>query len=343
MSTSHGVVLTFGELLLRLSPPGDERLLQSASLITSFGGCEANVAVGLAQFGVPSRYVSCVPNNAIGDAARRALRAEGVDIDCMMRRDERLGVYFLERGSGLRGLRTVYDRAHSGFSYTTPVDLRVEAWCADVSWVHSSGIVPALGDGPREAVQELFAVARRRGIRTSLDCNYRPALWRGRDPQPVITSLAPSVDLLIGNPEAFKVMLGVETRGTMPEPPDALLETARALHARWGTSSIAITQRDVQDASTHGWRAWLWQATDDRLHDGGRYTVRVVDRVGGGDAFAAGLLTMLREGAEGAAAIRFATAAGAHKLTVPGDWPRTTRAEISALAEHAHVEAPLTL
>jgi 2-dehydro-3-deoxygluconokinase len=332
VSSSTGGVLTFGELLMRLSPPGDERLLQSASLSATFGGCEANVAVGLAQFGVPSRYVSCVPRHALGDAACRALQAEDVDVRSMLRRDERLGLYFLERGAGLRALRTVYDRAHSGFSHLTAADVRADEWLADASWMHSSGIVAALGDGPRQALHELLLEARTRGIRTSLDCNYRPALWQGRDPQPVVTPIAGAVDLLIGNPEAFRVMLGIETRGTMPEPPDALLETARALHVRWGMSHVAITQRDVKDASTHGWRAWLWQASDDRLRDGGSYIVRVVDRVGGGDAFAAGLLAMLRDGVEGTEAIRFATAAGAHKLTVPGDWPRTTRAEIAALA-----------
>jgi 2-dehydro-3-deoxygluconokinase len=342
VSASTGGVLTFGELLLRLSPPGDERLLQSASLSATFGGCEANVAVGVAQFGVPSRYVSCLPRHALGDAACRALQAEGVDVLSMLRRDERLGLYFLERGTGLRALRTVYDRAHSGFSRITPVDVRADEWLAGVAWVHSSGIVPALGDGPCDALRELLTAARARGVRTSLDCNYRPALWQGRDPRPVVTPIAGDVDLLIGNPEAFRVMLGIETRGTMPEPPDALLETARALHARWGMSHVAITQRDVQDASTHGWRAWLWQQSDDQLHDGGSYTVRVVDRVGGGDAFAAGLLAMLRDGIEGTEAIRFATAAGAHKLTVPGDWPRTTRAEIAALAARSVTGAPRT-
>ncbi|MCU0646588.1 MAG: sugar kinase [Gemmatimonadaceae bacterium] len=341
MTGSPDTVLTFGELLLRLSPPGDERLLQSATLSATFGGCEANVAVGLAQFGVPSRYVSCVPTNAIGDAACRALRAEGVNVDAMLRRDARLGMYFLERGSGLRALRTVYDRAHSGFAQISADDLHVDAWLAGVTWVHSSGIVPALGAGPAEALHALFASARARGVRTSLDCNYRPALWQGRDPQPMITPLASAVDVLIGNPDAFRIMLGVETRGAMPEPPEALFETARALHARWGISHVAITQREVHDASTHGWRAWLWHVADDRLHDGGSYTVRVVDRVGGGDAFAAGLLTMLHEGVEAAQAIRFATAAGAHKLTVPGDWPRTTRTEIAALAQGAHVRTSL--
>jgi 2-dehydro-3-deoxygluconokinase len=342
VSSTANTVVTFGELLMRLSPPGDERLLQSSTLTATFGGCEANVAVGLAQFGVPSRYVTCVPNSPIGEAAVVALRGQGVDVSQMLRSERRLGLYFLERGADLRALRTVYDRAHSGFAAITAEGVDAEAWLSRAAWLHSSGIVAALGEGPHGALNALLRVARARGVRTSVDCNYRPALWQGRDPRPLMTPLMSSVDLLIGNPEAFRVMLGVETCGTMPEPPDALLETARALHARWGISHVAITQRAVHDASTHGWRAWLWSAGDDRLHDGGRYTVRVVDRVGGGDAFAAGLLTMLRDDVPPGDAIRFATAAGAHKLTVPGDWPRTTRAEIAQLAERTETGAPLS-
>jgi 2-dehydro-3-deoxygluconokinase len=328
-------ILTFGELLVRLSPPGDERLLQTPQLQVHVGGCEANVAAGLAQLGIAAAYCTVIPESPLADAALRYLRAEGIDVSPVQRGAGRLGLYFLERGADLRPLRTVYDRAHSAFAglraYTLPWDTLLQG-----TWgVHTSGIVAALGDEPVTALTALLAEARARQVVTSFDCNFRPALWVGRDPRPVVTPLMPHVDLLIGNPGAFATMLGVSTAGTLPEPPEALHDTARALHARWGMSRIAITQRDVRDASTHAWRAWLWEAADDVLYDGGAHVVRVVDRVGGGDAFAAALLAGLSRGVKPALAIRLASAAGAHKLTVPGDFPRTTWAELAAVAQCA--------
>lgn len=324
-------VVTFGELLLRLSPPGDERWLQSPAFAAYVGGCEANVAAGLAQCGVPTRYCSRVPDSPIGEAALRPLRAEGVDVSTVTRGGARLGLYYLERGADLRPLRAVYDRAGSAFATASPADFAIHTALEGAGWFHSSGIVPALGAAAAETLLGALAAARAAQIVTSLDCNYRPALWTGRDPQPVITPLLPLVDCLIGNPGAFATMLGVPTEGTPPERPEALLATARRLHAQWGTRRIAITQRQVVDASTHEWCAWLWQADEDRLHDGGSYRVRVVDRVGGGDAFAAVLIAGLHRGLAPADTIRLATAAGAHKLTVPGDFPRVQWSELEAL------------
>lgn len=325
-------VLAFGELLLRLSPPGDERLLQSSQFQVSAGGCEANVAVGLAQYGVPVEYLTRLPNNAIADAALRTLQAEGVGTRHVMRGGERMGLYYLERGAELRALRSVYDRAHSAFTGITPEQTPFDAALAGASWIHTSGIVAALGDSALATLQVALQKARGAGVRTSFDCNFRPALWQGRNPQSLIVPLMSQVDLLIGNPGAFHEMLGETTAGTMPEPPESLRDTAERLHRRFGIERIAITQRDVRDASTHAWRAWLWQAGDSTLHDGGQFVVRVVDRVGGGDAFASGLLASLHRNSAPADAIRFATAAGAHKLTVPGDFPRTSWNEVEALA-----------
>jgi 2-dehydro-3-deoxygluconokinase len=325
-------LLSFGELLLRLSPPGDERLLQSGRFEVHVGGCEANVAAGLSQLGVAAAYCTVLPASPLAEAALRFLRAEGIDVTRVQRGEGRLGLYFLERGADLRPLRTVYDRAHSAFAALRADQFDWATMLVGVHGVHSSGIVAALGDEPLAALTALLATARRLGVSTSFDCNFRPALWGGRNPQPIVTPLMSQVDLLIGNPGAFGVMLGEATAGSLPEPPDALLDTARRLHARWGIPRIAITQRDVRDASTHAWRAWLWSAADDRLLDGGSHVVRVVDRVGGGDAFAAALLAALAKQVPPETAIRLATAAGAHKLTVPGDFPRCSWPELATLA-----------
>ncbi|MCC6773896.1 MAG: sugar kinase [Gemmatimonadaceae bacterium] len=324
-------ILTFGELLLRLSPPGNERLLQSARFDVSVGGCEANVAAGLAQFDVPVQYLTRLPDNAIADGALRALRAEGVGTKHVIRGGDRMGLYFLELGADVRGLRTVYDRAFSAFAGITPEQAPFDRALDGASWLHTSGIVAALGDSAYQTLEAGIVQARAAGVRTSIDCNFRPSLWQGKNPQSLMLPLMPHVDLLIGNPGAFHEMLGEPTSGSMPEPPEALRHTAERLHRRFGMERIAITQREVRDASTHAWRAWLWQAADGVLLEGGWYVVRVVDRVGGGDAFAAGLLAALYRDVPAADAIRFATAAGAHKLTVPGDFPRTTWEEIEGM------------
>lgn len=328
-------ILTFGELLLRISPVGDERFLQSSVMQVLTGGCEANVASGLAQFGVPVEYLTRLPDHAVAHAALRALRADGVSTRHVVHGGERMGLYYLERGAALRPLRSVYDRAHSAFTEIRSTDLPIAEALTGAAWLHTSGIVAALGESALQTLTDLLTQARARGVRTSFDCNYRPALWRNRNPQHSLLPLMPFVDLLIGNPGAFAEMLGEPTEGALPEPPDALRDTAVRLHRRFGIPRVAITQRDVRDSSVHAWRAWLWDSTDGVLHDGGSYVVSVVDRVGGGDAFAAGLLAALYRERPMADAIRFATAAGAHKLTVPGDFPRATWEEIAALTSSA--------
>lgn len=335
-TTTHpGQVVALGELLMRLSPPGDERLLQSARLETSFGGSEANVAVGLAQFGVPVEYVSCLPENSVGDAAIRALRAEGVGVRGIARGGPRVGLYFLERGADVRALRTVYDRAGSSFALAAPADFPLDTVLPGASWLHLSGIVPALGDRAVALARHAIDRARAHGARVSLDLNHRPALWSGRDPRPLIEPVVQGIDLLVGNPGAMSLMLGEHSAGEMPEPPDALADTSARIAARFDIPRIVTTQRELISASEHGWQAWAFERGQQAVSHGGRYRVRLVDRVGGGDAFVAGLLAELHAGEGLHDAVRFATAAGALKLTIPGDFPRTTRDEVLRLMENA--------
>ena len=324
-------VVTFGETLLRLSPPGQERFFQSPRLDTYFGGSEANVAMSLAHFGIDSRYVTRLPANPAGDAAMSALRAEGVDIGGIVRGGSRLGLYFVESGADLRPLRVVYDRAGSAFSQIDPADLDWAMLLDGADWFHVSGITPALGTGPRDCVQHALTAARAAGITTSLDLNDRPAVWGDRDPYPVIHPLAKHCEVIIGNPGAVSRMLHIETSGTPPEPPDALRETAKRLCDEMGCHLVALTQREPLSASEHGWRAALYDARSKTMYESRRYQVRMVDRVGGGDSFVAGLVYAVLAGRDSRAALDFATAASALKLTIPGDFNRVSVSEVERI------------
>ena len=326
-------VVSFGELMLRLSPPGQERFFQSPQLRTFFGGSEANVAASLAHFGVDSAYVTRLPANAVGHAAVSALRAEGVDVRGVVRGGDRLGIYFVESGTDLRPLRVVYDRAGSAFSQIESGVVDWNAVLRGAEWFHISGITSALGEGPRHSAQQAVEAARSLGVRVSIDLNYRPALWAGRDPVPTIQPLVRDADLLIGNPGAVAAMLGIETAGTRPEPPEALRQTAERLAGEFGIGRVALTRRETLSASEHGWSAALYVASADELHVSRRYQVRVVDRVGGGDSFVAALLFALLDGRTDESSLEFAVAASALKLTIPGDFNRVSVEEVERLLD----------
>jgi 2-dehydro-3-deoxygluconokinase len=319
VSSSAARVVTFGELMLRLSPPGQERLFQSPEFRAGFGGCEANVAVGLAHLGMRAEYVTRLPDSPIGQAALDALQAEGVGTEGIVLGGERMGIYFVEPGADMRTSRVVYDRAGSAFAGIAPGMVDWARTLAGTRWLHGSGITPALGAGPRAALAAAIAAARASGACISLDLNYRPALWQERDPRPVIAPLVQGADLLIGNRDAVRAMLGVEA------PDDAL---APRLAERFGCRRVALTRREVLSASEHGWSAALYDAASRGAWSSRRYQMRVVDRVGGGDSFAAGLIAALASDREPADAVEFAAAAGALKLTIPGDWSRATAEEI---------------
>lgn len=324
-------VVTFGEVLLRLSPPASERLFQSPLLHTSWGGAEANVAAGLAHLGCAARHVTVLPTGPIGDAALRALRGDGVNVCDIVRRDGRMGTYFVEAGADIRPIRVTYDRAHSAFADLDPAQFDWPAILQGARWLHVGGIAPALGEGPLQATRDAIAAANALQVPVSLDLNYRAALWSGRDPKTVVPSLAAQAQTVIGNPGAIASMLGVVTDGVAPETPAAIRTTMQRLHEQFGCQRVVITQREVLSASEHAWQAHSWDASDHAVHFGGRHRVAVVDRAGGGDAFAAGLIHMLLQGATAADAVRFATAAGALKLTIPGDVNRVTPAEVQQL------------
>jgi 2-dehydro-3-deoxygluconokinase len=324
-------VVSFGELMLRLSPPGQERFFQSPQLRTWFGGSEANVAASLAHLGLQSDYVTRLPPNAVGDAALAALRAEGMGVADVVRGGSRMGIYYVESGADLRPMRVVYDRAYSAFSEIAPDEIDWERVLGGASWLHLSGITPALGDGPARAAAAAASAARDLGVRVSVDLNYRPALWAGRDPRPLVRPIVEQCELLIGNPGAVTAMLGVELPELGSDAREAVRRTAERLRDELGCESVAVTRREVISASEHGWSAMLYQGRTSELHASARYQVRVVDRVGGGDSFAAALIFALLAERAGPEALAFATAASALKLTIPGDFNRVTADEVERL------------
>ena len=323
-------VVSFGEIMLRLSPPGQERFFQSPALQSYFGGSEANVAVSLAHFGVGSEYVTRLPANPIGDAAIRVLRAEGVGVEGILRGGSRLGIYFVESGVDVRPMRVVYDRAPSAFSQLDPSEIDWRSLLRGADWLHLSGITPALGDAPARAALDAASAARAIGVTVSLDLNYRPALWAGRDPAAIVRPLVATSDVIIGNPGSVEVMLGVPIADGLATKLDAV---ADRVQAELGCRRVAITHREVVSANEHGWRAALYDAESKKSYVSRRYQVRVVDRVGGGDSFVAALIFASLSGRAPADTIAFATAASALKLTIPGDFNRVSVEEVDRLLQ----------
>jgi 2-dehydro-3-deoxygluconokinase len=327
--------VTFGELLLRLSAPGYERLLQSSTLRASFGGGEANVAMSLAAFGLESHFVTRLPRNAIGDAAIRALRAEGVDVSAIRRGGERLGLYFTETGASQRPSCVVYDRASSAFSELAPDDVSWPDVLRDASWFHTTGITPAIGESLVECTRAALAAAHRAGARVSFDVNYRSKLWTEEEARRVILPLLRHVHVLIANEGHLTRVLGLAQQGgNETAHPDLrrLRDAAARAVSEHGVELVAITVRESLSASENGWSALLYDGATGTMYRGPRYVVQLVDRIGGGDAFAAGLVHSLLEGRSPDDALRFAIAAGALKLTVVGDFNRVSVEEIERLA-----------
>ena len=330
-------VVTFGEIMLRLSPPGFERLLQSPVLSATFGGAEANVAVSLAQFGLDSYYVTRLPTHDIGEAAVRALRAEGVKTDFILRGGDRVGIYFTETGASQRASNVLYDRAHSAISELEPGTIDWTKVFAGADWFHVTGITPALGDKAAACTREALDAARKAGARVSVDLNFRRKLWSETRAQDVMRPLMRQVDVVVANEEDLQSVLGLEVPDTDVTSGhlnlDGYKRVAQQVSSDLGPSLVAITLRESVSASDNGWSAALWDGARSQFLQSQRYDVRLVDRIGGGDSFAAGLIYGLLTGREPEAALRFAVAASALKQTIPGDFNRVSVADVDRLAQ----------
>lgn len=331
-----GKVVTFGEIMLRLSPPGVERLLQSPLFSATFGGGEANVAIGLAHFGLESYYVTRLPPHALGDAAVKTLRAEGVRTDFIVRGGSRIGIYFAETGASQRPSTVIYDRAHSAIADMPQDAIAWDDVMAGAAWFHVSGITPALGNRLVAATRAAIAAARRAGATVSVDLNFRKKLWSEEQAREVMRPLMREVDVVIANEEDLQTVLGVRVEGsnvaTGTLDTQGYRDAAAGVARDFGPRLVAITLRESLSASDNGWRAVLWDERAGRLIESQHYALRVIDRIGGGDSFAAGLIYGLLSGHGSEAALRFAVAASALKHTIPGDFNRVTVAEVDALA-----------
>jgi len=329
-------VVTFGEIMLRLSPPGFERLFQSPLLSATFGGGEANVAVSLAHFGLDSRYVTRVPKHAVGEAALRSLRGEGVDVSHVVRGGDRLGIYFAETGASQRASTVIYDRAASAIAGMQPGTIDWARVMEDARWFHVTGITPALGSSAAACTREALAAARAAGATVSMDLNYRKKLWSEADAQATMRPMMAQVDVVMANEEDIQSVLGFTVPGADPVAgrvdPAAYEPVARRVSQELGPSRVAITLRESHSASDNGWSAVLWDASSVTLARSQQYELRLVDRIGGGDSFAAGLIYALLSGRDNQAALQFAVAASALKHTIPGDFNRVTAEEVDRLA-----------
>jgi 2-dehydro-3-deoxygluconokinase len=329
-------VVTFGEIMLRLSPPGFERFFQSPMLTATFGGGEANVAIGLAQFGLQSVYVTALPAHSIGDAAIRTLRGEGVDVSHVVRSGSRIGIYFAETGASQRASTVIYDRAHSAISDLTADAIDWDTVMSGAAWFHFTGITPALGERAAAATAVAVAAAKRAGARVSVDLNFRRKLWSEAQAQATMKPLLRDVDVVVANEEDLQAVLGVPVDGSDVTAGTLDVAGYRAAVERvtreFGPAVVAVTLRESHSASDNGWSAVLWDSASGTLHCSQRYMVRLVDRIGGGDSFSAGLIYAVLSGRPLDAALRFAVAASALKQTISGDYSRLTVAEVDALA-----------
>ncbi|MGH7146218.1 MAG: PfkB family carbohydrate kinase [Planctomycetota bacterium] len=327
------VVVTFGEIMLRLKPPGVLRLGQSEALEATFGGGEANVAVSLAQFGHATRFVSALPANPIGDWCAQTLRAQNVDVTHCLRRGERLGIYFLEAGASQRASTVTYDRAGSAVSRLEAGQLDWKSIFAGASWFHLTGITPALSAGCAAASHEALTAAKQAGLTTSLDLNFRKKLWSKSAAQKTMTGLMDRVDVAVANEEDCALVFGISagdvTTGRLER--DGYLEVAAKMLAAFpALKQIAITLRESHSAGRNGWSGLLADRAGHAF--GPRFDLEVVDRVGGGDSFAAGLIHALLTGKSREAAIAWAVAASALKHSIVGDFNRVSVAEVDQLA-----------
>jgi 2-dehydro-3-deoxygluconokinase len=326
----------FGEIMLRLSPPGFERFFQSPVLQATFGGGEANVAVSLAHFGMESHYVTRLPSHAIGEAAVKALRAEGVGVDHVVRGGERVGIYFAESGASQRASTVIYDRAQSAIAELQPGTIAWGKVFQGAAWFHCTGITPALGQAAAACTREAMECARRSGARVSLDLNFRKKLWSEAEAQKTMRPLAAMADVLIANEEDLQSSLGVTVPHANVTSAELDVEgyrsAAKQVAAELGVKQVAVTLRESVSASDNGWSAVLYDSASGAFHRSQRYDVRIVDRIGGGDSFAAGLIFGLVSGRDAAASLRFAVAASALKQTIPGDFNRVSVAEVDRLA-----------
>ncbi|MGN0470463.1 MAG: PfkB family carbohydrate kinase [Acutalibacteraceae bacterium] len=327
-------IVTFGEIMLRLAPNGYYRFFQTDQLQATFGGAEANVAVSLANFGEDVSFVTRLPDHMIGQSAVNSLRYFGVDTSLIARAGDRVGIYYLEKGASQRGSLCVYDRKGSAFSESCENDYNWDEIFNDADWFHFTGITPALGGNLPEICLQACKIAKARGIKISCDLNYRSKLWSREQANKTMSRLCRYVDVCICNEEDAGDVFGIKADNTDVNSGiierKSYISVAKQLQERFDFDSVAITLRSSVSANDNDWSAMLY--TGNESYFSRQYHLHIVDRVGGGDSFAAGLIYSLLHKKSPAYSIEFAVAASALKHSIEGDFNRVSVAEAEKLA-----------
>ena len=327
-------IITFGEIMLRLSPSGNDRFIQTDAFRIIPGGGEANVAVSLANYGHDSFYVTKLPSHEIGQIAFNALRRYGVKTDFIARGGDRIGLYYAETGASMRPSKVIYDRAHSAIAEASSEDFDFDAIMEGADWFHWSGITPAISDKAAELTRLACEAAKRHGVTVSVDLNFRKKLWTSEKAISVMRPLMKYVDVCIGNEEDAELCLGfkpeadVEGGNTDAAGYEGIF---RQMASEFGFKYVVSTLRESFSATHNGWKALIYNGKE--FYQSRRYDIDpIIDRVGGGDSFSGGLIhVMLKYGFDQAAALEFAVAASALKHTVNGDFNLVSEAEVLSL------------
>jgi len=327
-------VVTLGEIMLRLSTPGYNRFVQSESFDVTYGGGEANVAVSLANYGHDAYFVSKLPVHEIGQSAVNHLRRFGVQTDYIARGGDRVGIYYLETGASMRPSKVIYDRAASSISEAEINDFDFDEIFKDASWFHWSGITPAISKKAALVTEEALKAAKRNNVMVSVDLNYRKKLWTPAEAKETMTQLMQYVDVCIGNEEDAHLVLGYKPGETDVSKGELELTGYKSIFKQMkedlGFKYVVTSLRESHSASDNGWSALIYDGNE--FYQSKKYDVRIVDRVGGGDSFAAGLIHGLLTKDSMKDALEFSVAASALKHTIKGDFNLVSEAEVEVLA-----------
>ena len=329
-------VVTFGELMLRLAPEGYLRFIQSNKFEATFGGAEANVAVSLANYNQDVSFVSKLPNNEIGQMAINSLRQYGVNTSNVVRGGNRVGIYYCEKGASQRPSKVIYDRANSSIALASKEDFDWNEIFKDSDWFHFTGITPALSKEVAEITLEACKAAKEKGIVVSCDLNFRKKLWSNKEANETMSKLCKYIDICIANEEDAKDVFGIEAKDTDINSgklnKEGYVSVAEQLSQRFNFKYVAITLRESISANDNNWSAMLYNAKEGKAYFSKKYAIHIVDRVGGGDSFGAGLIYALRNSYKDQDAIEFAVAASCLKHSIEGDYNLVSLEEVKALA-----------
>jgi len=327
-------IVTLGEIMLRLSPEGNDRFIQSESLRIIPGGGEANVAVSVANYGHDAYFVSKLPKHEIGQIAVNGLRRYGVNTEFIARGGDRVGLYYAETGASMRPSKVIYDRAHSAIAEADPSDFDFDKIMEGAQWFHWSGITPAISDKAAELTKLACEAAKRHGVTVSVDLNFRKKLWTSEKAISVMRPLMKYVDVCIGNEEDAQLCLGFK--------PDADVEGGKTdaegyygifkgMMKEFGFKYVVSTLRESLSATRNGWKALIYDGKE--FYQSKHYDINpIIDRVGGGDSFSGGLIHGLLTKETQGEALEFAVAASALKHTIPGDFNLVSADEVESLA-----------